>query len=56
MFFRKNFLFYLPEIDMYVIIKAKDLLCAVNKLYKNYKQNKEYLKNYKIVSYYKTIK
>ena len=56
MFFKENFLFYLPKTDKYIIIKAKDISTAVYKLCREYRSKEECLENYKIITGYKTIK
>lgn len=56
MFFKKNFLFYLPKLNKYIIIKAKDISYAVNRLCREFALKEEYLENYVIITHCKTIK
>lgn len=52
MFFKKIFIFYLPKINKYKLIKAKDISYAVNILCRTYMNHpNNILDNYKIVNY-----
>ena len=49
MFFKKYFLFYLPKLDKYEIIKATDESEAVWKLINNYLSDVRKTDNYEII-------
>ena len=49
MFFKKYFLFYLPRLDKFKIIRARDESEAVWKLCSNYYRREEYIENYEII-------
>ena len=51
MFFKKIFLFYLPRLDKYKIIRAKDQSYAVHILCRNYQYNPSLIKDFTIVKY-----
>lgn len=56
MMFKKDFLFYLPKIDKYKIIKARDESEAVWKLCNYYRLAEERMENYKIIKNFDIIK
>ena len=56
MFFKKDFLFYLPKINKYKIIKAKDESEAVWKLCNYYRLAEERMENYEIIKNFNIIK
>ena len=56
MFFKKDFLFYLPYINKYKIIKAKDESEAVWKLCNYYKLKEYCITNYQIKRNFDIIK
>ena len=50
MFFKKkNFLFYLPRLHKFYIVKAKDESYAVSKLINHFKGSEKMLENYEII-------
>lgn len=54
--FKKDFLFYLPKINKYKIIKAKDESEAIYKLCRNYLAREELTENYQIIKNFNVIK
>ena len=56
MFFKKYFLFYLPKLDKFKIIKARDESEAVWKLCINYRLREEDIENYEIIKNIDIIK
>lgn len=56
MVFKKDFLFYLPQINKYKIIKARDESNAVFKLCSNYLTREELIKDYEIIKRFDIIK
>ena len=56
MFLNKYFLFYLPLINKYKIIKAKDESQAVQKLLQRYRLKKYEVENYQILKNFDIIK
>ena len=56
MLFKKDFLFYLPKINKYKIIKARDESEAVWKLCNYYKGAEERITNYRIQRNFDVIK
>lgn len=55
-FFKKDFLFYLPKINKYKIIKAKDESEAVWKLCNYYRLIEGHMENYRIIKNFDIIK
>ena len=56
MFSKKFFLFYLPKIHKYKIIKAKDESEAVHKLCRYFTKIEDKIENYRILNNYDIIK
>ena len=48
-FFRKRFIFYLPQLDKYIEIKAKDESYAVSELFRRYRLKINLVQDYKLV-------
>lgn len=51
MFFKKVFVFFLPKIDKYKVIKARDESEAVYILCKHYLYAPSLIENFKIINY-----
>lgn len=56
MFFRKDFLFYLPRLDKYEIVKARDESTAIWKLINAYKLREIDIENFVIIENFDIIK
>ena len=56
MFFKKYFLFYLPKLYKYEIVRAKDESEAVWKLINSFRLREKDIDNYKIIKYFNVIK
>lgn len=56
MFFKQFFLFYLPKIHKYLIIRASDESEAVWKLCNQYRLMEDRIENYQIIKNFDTIK
>ena len=56
MFFRKNFLVYLPQLNVYYIIKARDESTAATKLINAFRLRIEDIQGYKFIKNVSLIK
>ena len=56
MFFRKDFLFYLPRLDKYKIVKARNKSTAIWKLINAYRLREIDIENFVIIENFDIIK